>query len=265
MFRDPVCSTFRKILVASILGIGVLLIPAGAQSATNKSATLQWAPNQESDLAGYRVYYGKASGIYGSPLDVGKSTTYQFVDLESDATHYFAITAYNSNGIESSPSQEVSLRIPGPDSVLSVLISGGGKVTSQPASLSCTNVTCKGTFTQGSSVTLTAVPGAGNTFSGWAGACTGTASCVLTLSAPSASISANFVSTEAPKMVNPALGSTLTTSTATFQWNPGRGVEQYYLSVGTSQGAVDHAPYGDIISQLTGTNSSQAVSGIPLT
>jgi hypothetical protein len=55
MFRDPVCSTFRKILLASILGIAVFLIPAGVQSATNKSATLQWAPNQESDLAGYRV------------------------------------------------------------------------------------------------------------------------------------------------------------------------------------------------------------------
>ncbi|MEX2490763.1 MAG: hypothetical protein WD425_03265, partial [Nitrospirales bacterium] len=62
-----------------------------------------------------------------------------------------------------------------------------------------------------------------------------------------------------PQMVSPALGSTLTTSTATFQWNPGSGVEQYYLRVGTSQDA------GDIFSQLTGTNSSQAVSGIPLT
>jgi hypothetical protein len=38
-------------------------------------------------------------------------------------------------------------------------------------------------------------------------------------------------------LVSPALGSTLTTSTATFQWNPGRGVEQYYLSVGNQSGS----------------------------
>ncbi|MEE9123703.1 MAG: hypothetical protein V3U14_04295, partial [candidate division NC10 bacterium] len=57
----------------------------------------------------------------------------------------------------------------------------------------------------------------------------------------------------------------LTTATATFQWNAGSGVDQYYLGVGTSQAAVDQAPYGDIFSQFTGTNPSQVVSGIPLT
>ena len=107
MFRDPVCSTFRKILVASIFGIGVFLIPNGAQSATNNSATLQWAANQESDLAGYRVYHGLTSGNYGSPRDVGVTSSYEYTSLESNKTHYFSVTAYDTYGNESPPSFEV--------------------------------------------------------------------------------------------------------------------------------------------------------------
>ncbi len=69
MFCDPECSTFRKIVLASIFAVGMFLIPNDVQSATSNSATLQWAANSESDLAGYRVHRGTTSKIYGSPLD----------------------------------------------------------------------------------------------------------------------------------------------------------------------------------------------------
>ncbi len=108
MFRDPACSTFRKILIASVFGVVVFLIPNGVQSATSNSKTLEWAANQESDLAGYRVYHGTTSGNYGSPANAGKTNTYQYPNLESDKTHYFSITAYDSSGNESAPSPEVS-------------------------------------------------------------------------------------------------------------------------------------------------------------
>jgi hypothetical protein len=107
MFRDPASSTFRNILVASVIGVGVFLIPNGAQSATSNSATIQWATNQESDLAGYRVYHGTISGNYGNYQNAGKKTTYQYANLESDKTHYFSVTAYDSSGNESNPSLEV--------------------------------------------------------------------------------------------------------------------------------------------------------------
>jgi hypothetical protein len=107
MFRDPASSTFRNILVASVIGVGVFLIPNGAQSATSNSATIQWATNQESDLAGYRVYHGTISGNYGNYQNAGKTTTYQYANLESDKTHYFSVTAYDSSGNESNPSLEV--------------------------------------------------------------------------------------------------------------------------------------------------------------
>ncbi len=59
--------------------------------------------------------------------------------------------------------------------------SGTGTVTSSPAGISC-GATCSTTFTAGTSVTLTATPDAGSTFTGWSGACTGTGSCVVTMS-----------------------------------------------------------------------------------
>ena len=207
MFRDPACSTFRKILIASTFGVGVFLIPGAVQSATSNSATLQWAANQESDLAGYRAYHGTTSGNYGGPQDIGKTTTYQFVNLASNATHYFSITAYDTSGNESAPSIEVSKAITGPDSLLSISISGGGTVTSNPGGIFCSSGTCSDTFPQGASVTLTAAPSSGSTFSSWGGACTGTGSCVVALSTSSASVSANFVSSPPPSSslsVNPA-------------------------------------------------------------
>ena len=72
MFRDPACSTFRKILIASTFGVGVFLIPGGVQSATSNSATLQWAANQESDLAGYlSLPWDQPPGNYGPSLNIG--------------------------------------------------------------------------------------------------------------------------------------------------------------------------------------------------
>ena len=68
-----------------------------------------------------------------------------------------------------------------------------------------------------------------------------------------------------PWMVSPSADSTLTTSTATFQWSTGHTVEKYYLGVGTSQAAIANTPWGDIFAQSSGTNTSQVVSGIPLT
>src|SRR5205823_11441025 len=46
-------------------------------------------------------------------------------------------------------------------------------------------------YQQGTQVTLTATPANGHTFAGWSGACTGTGSCVVTMSAAQ-SVTATF-------------------------------------------------------------------------
>jgi hypothetical protein len=124
MSNDRVCPTFRKVFVASVFGVCLFLIPNGVHSATSNSATLKWDANQESDLAGYHAYHGTTSGNYGSPQNAGTTPTYQYDNLESNKTHYFSVTAYDTSGNESFPSLEESKAIPGP----------GGTVTSSPAS-----------------------------------------------------------------------------------------------------------------------------------
>jgi len=58
---------------------------------------------------------------------------------------------------------------------------GTGTVISTPAGINC-GPTCSASFTQGTSLTLTATSATGSTFSGWSGGgCTGTAACTITL------------------------------------------------------------------------------------
>jgi hypothetical protein len=68
---------------------------------------------------------------------------------------------------------------------------GLGAVTSSPAGIDC-GTTCSAGFEAGSVVTLTAQPGLLSVFGGWSGGgCSGTGSCVVTLSAD-ATITATF-------------------------------------------------------------------------
>jgi chitodextrinase len=74
--------------------------------------TLAWNSNVETDIAGYQISYGFAPGQYGGMVDAGNRTSYRFTDLQSGATYYFAVRAYNTNGLYSPFSPEVSAAIP---------------------------------------------------------------------------------------------------------------------------------------------------------
>ena len=73
---------------------------------------------------------------------------------------------------------------------LTVTKVGAGTVTSAPAGIDC-GATCTASYASGTSVTLTATPAAGSAFSGWSGACSGTGSCQVTMSAARA-VTATF-------------------------------------------------------------------------
>jgi fibronectin type 3 domain-containing protein len=93
-----------EIVVCSIIGVI-------ASNAVAAQATLAWDPNTESDLAGYRIHYGTASGSYTVHTDVHNVTTYSLTDLKEGQLYYFAVTAYDTAGNESGYSNEVSYSI----------------------------------------------------------------------------------------------------------------------------------------------------------
>src|SRR5207244_1978312 len=55
-----------------------------------------------------------------------------------------------------------------------------GRVTSSPAGIDCRGA-CGAKFSPGTAVTLTAIPDAGASFTGWAKDCSGTGNCIVTL------------------------------------------------------------------------------------
>jgi probable HAF family extracellular repeat protein len=76
---------------------------------------------------------------------------------------------------------------------------GSGTVTSTPSGISC-GTTCSASYSSGTSVTLTATPNSGSTFTGWSGACSSksaSATCVITVNGPEA-VAAHYIITGVP-------------------------------------------------------------------
>lgn len=89
-----------------------LAVGASSASATTiTTATLNWNSNTETDLAGYKIYVGTQSGVYGAPIVLGPVNTYQVANLTVGTTYFFTVTAYDSAGNESLHSAEVSKSI----------------------------------------------------------------------------------------------------------------------------------------------------------
>ena len=78
---------------------------------TSTTASVSWSAVTNTDQAGYKVYVGTASGVYGPPINVGNVTSYVLSNLAVGNTYYFAVTDYTTSGMESLPSIEVSKSI----------------------------------------------------------------------------------------------------------------------------------------------------------
>src|SRR5229473_3604787 len=99
-----------------ICGLAVLLLLC-ADAAQAATLTLSWNPSPEPDVAGYILNWGNHSGVYVSSIDVGDQTSSQVAGLVDGLPYYFIVRAYNTAGLFSSPSVEVSRRVGIPISV----------------------------------------------------------------------------------------------------------------------------------------------------
>ena len=78
-----------------------------------QSVILAWAPSPDSNVAGYNVYYGTASGIYTRKVSAGNVASATIAGLVEGVTYFFAVTAYDTVALESVPSNEVTYTVPG--------------------------------------------------------------------------------------------------------------------------------------------------------
>ena len=69
---------------------------------------LTWSPNNEHDLAGYKIHYGMSTGNYESSVEVSNVTRYRLKNLTNDVRLYIAISSIDTSGSESDKSEEVS-------------------------------------------------------------------------------------------------------------------------------------------------------------
>jgi len=116
---------FKAYSRKTLFTIFVLALPTVLHG---ESVTLEWNPNNETDLAGYRVYYGSSPRDYTDSIDTGNTTDYTVLGLEGGATYFFALTAYDHSGNESVYSDEISKTIePGNGNDLSLITPDGGE------------------------------------------------------------------------------------------------------------------------------------------
>ncbi|MDZ7344185.1 MAG: fibronectin type III domain-containing protein, partial [candidate division KSB1 bacterium] len=95
-------------LLASLESLQPTLLFAGALK-------VSWTANTEPDLAGYKIYYGRATGDYNTSIDIGNVTQYTVNQLNEGVTYFFVVTAYDLAGNESAFSKEVSALVPAID------------------------------------------------------------------------------------------------------------------------------------------------------
>lgn len=109
----------------------VCLLPLATQAAVTPSdgASLAWSPNPESDVVGYHVYVGAASGSYDTIIDVVGETQAALPQVSLGTTLYLAVSAYNAAGLESPLSSElvVTVDVPKPVAAPSFTMSSAGQ------------------------------------------------------------------------------------------------------------------------------------------
>jgi PKD repeat protein len=88
--------------------LALLFLP-GYNSLASTQISLEWMPNSESDLAGYKVFCREEdqSYDYANPSWEGTDNYCTIFDLDETKNYCFAVRAYDTEGLESSNSNEV--------------------------------------------------------------------------------------------------------------------------------------------------------------
>ena len=70
-----------------------------------EAVQITWDPNPEDNIAGYRIYYGQIGNGVTNIVEVGQATIGSVTNLDFSTTYFFYVTASNTFGLESDPSE----------------------------------------------------------------------------------------------------------------------------------------------------------------
>jgi hypothetical protein len=87
--------------IHSLAVIAAALVAMAGLPAMAGTASLAWDPVSDTDLAGYRVYYGTSPGSYTQSVDVGNVTQATITGLTDCTNYYFGVKAYDTAANES--------------------------------------------------------------------------------------------------------------------------------------------------------------------
>jgi hypothetical protein len=104
--------------VAALPSFSITVGAAGSSGGT-AAVTLTWQPPTQNsngtplnNLDGYKLYYGQTAGSLSNVVEISNpSTTSYSVQNLAPGTYYFAVASFNSTGIQSSLSSEVSTTV----------------------------------------------------------------------------------------------------------------------------------------------------------
>ncbi|HWF36275.1 MAG TPA: beta-propeller fold lactonase family protein [Solirubrobacteraceae bacterium] len=173
-------------------------VPAASGGATAPSTLSCSQGTWAGDVPESFLYRAPRSFTYqwslnGSAIPGATSSSY----LAAAAGQYTcAVTATNRAG--SAAQTSAPLTVASAPAVLAVAKTGtgSGTVTSSPGAINCGPI-CSASLPFGTEVALTAKPAHGSEFAGWSGACTGTSTCSVTMSANRA-VTASFAKIPRP-------------------------------------------------------------------
>jgi hypothetical protein len=96
-------SVFLLTFLLIVIGCG-----GGTDTGSGGTITLAWDSSNDPNVAGYKIYYGTATGSYDHSIDVGNVTTHHLTGLTKGQTYYIVTTSYDTSNNESGYSNEVS-------------------------------------------------------------------------------------------------------------------------------------------------------------
>ena len=112
---DTVALTCRLLRWSILLGAAAIAL-FFALTVFAEPLTLAWDPSPDAGVAAYRLHYGNAPGQYQFVTNVGPVLT-ATVEVSTNATWFFAVTALGTNQLESDFSNEVGWPKPSPPAV----------------------------------------------------------------------------------------------------------------------------------------------------